>query len=303
MTTPPLAPPPAASVRPPTRVGAVVLVVIGSVLALMTLGLRAGGGFLMRAEQTPPDASGYLPSGPGSLSAQSYAIAPSSLDLNFSGRFWPVDQNALGKVRITVSGASPSGVFMGIAPRADALSYLNGVAYDGLSDLHFLPYRVTYTPHGGGAPASPPGSETFWQAQASGVGTQTLTWTVAQGQWIVVIMNSDGSRAVAADVSVGATAPFLFALALGLLISGGIALVLAVVLLSLGIVMLNRRQGGAPSPAGVPLPPPVPAQAAQLSYPLRFEGRLDEPVRRWLWLLKWILLIPHYIVLWFFFIA
>src|ERR1017187_807257 len=156
MTTPPLAPPPAASVRPPTRVGAVVLVVIGSVLALMTLGLRAGGGFLMRAEQTPPDASGYLPSGPGSLSAQSYAIAPSSLDLNFSGRFWPVDQNALGKVRITVSGASPSGVFMGIAPRADALSYLNGVAYDGLSDLHFLPYRVTYTPHGGGAPASPP---------------------------------------------------------------------------------------------------------------------------------------------------
>jgi hypothetical protein len=297
------APPPVAPGRPPSRVGAVLLVVIGSVLALMTLGLLAGGGFLMWADRTQRDASGYLTSGTGSLASPSYAIATSSLDLNFSGRFWPVDQNALGKVRITVSGASPTGVFIGIAPRADALSYLNGVAYDGLSDLHFLPYRVTYTPHGGGAPASPPGSETFWQAQASGVGTRTLTWTVAQGQWIVVIMNADGSRAVAADVSVGATAPFLFALALGLLISGGIALVLAVVLLSLGIVMLNRRQGGAPSPAGVPLPPPVPAQAAQLSYPLRFEGRLDEPVSRWLWLVKWILLIPHYIVLWFLFIA
>ena len=126
---------------------------------------------------------------------------------------------------------------------------------------------------------------------------------MAQGQWIVVIMNADGSRAIAADVSVGATAPFLFALALGLLVSGGIALLLAVVLLSVGIVLLNRRQGGALSPAGVPLPPPVPSRTAPLSYPLRFEGRLDEPVSRWLWLVKWILLIPHYIALWFLFIA
>ena len=45
-------------------------------------------------------------------------------------------------------------------------------------------------------------------------------------------MNADGSRGIAADVSVGATAPFLFAIALGLLIAGGVALVLAVLLLT-----------------------------------------------------------------------
>ncbi|MGD0193605.1 MAG: DUF4389 domain-containing protein [Candidatus Dormibacteria bacterium] len=46
-----------------------------------------------------------------------------------------------------------------------------------------------------------------------------------------------------------------------------------------------------------PLPPPV--STASLSYPLRIEGRLDEPLSRWLWLVKWVLLIPHYIALWF----
>jgi hypothetical protein len=43
--------------------------------------------------------------------------------------------------------------------------------------------------------------------------------------------------------------------------------------------------------------------ATPSAYPLRLEGQLDAPLSRWLWLFKWLLLVPHFIVLVFLWIA
>src|SRR4029077_20736013 len=227
--------------------GRVILIVLGSIGVLVGLALAAGGGFLLWADRTQRE-DGYLTTPSERFATQTYALTRTRLEIDTDGPGWLLNDSWFGKVRIR--GESPGGklLFIGIGPEAAVARYLGSVAHASVQDIDFDPFRVKYPPIAGGAPQAPPTEQRFWAASASGVGTQTVTWKVREGDWSVVLMNADGSRGVAADIDLGAKLSFLVWVAIGLLIGG--------VLVSVGsaalIVLAARRPRPPPAP---PAPP------------------------------------------------
>jgi hypothetical protein len=265
-------------------VGRIVLTVVGALLIVISLALGAGGGFLTWAYATQRDSEGFFTSKTHRFETATYAITSENVDLgvepgNNNGRW---DFGNLATVRFRVASSTDTPIFIGIAHERDLDRYLASVAHDEIDDVHFRPFRVTYRLQPGGPPSQPPSEQRFWVASAQGAGLERLEWKVQSGRWAVVVMNADGSRGVATDASVGAKSKWVLPLAIGLLSAFAFLLVLGSVLLVLGAVGLGRRVEEVPHPA---------------AHPVALDGRFDAQLSRWLWLVKWILLIPHFIVL------
>jgi hypothetical protein len=231
--------------------GRVVLIVLGGIGVLLGLALLAGGGFLLWADRTQRD-DGYLTTPTERFATPTYALTRTRLDVETNGADWVLNDNWFGKVRIRGESTGGKTLFIGIGPEADVARYLGSVAHSSVEDVEFDPFRVTYRPVAGGAPQGPPTDQRFWVASASGVGTQTLTWKVRDGDWSVVLMNADASRGVDADIDLGAKLSFLLWVSIGLLIGG-----VLVVGGSTALIVLaarTRRQPPAPpvTPSGGP---------------------------------------------------
>jgi hypothetical protein len=215
------APSPAMPARPrPAWSGwRIVLVVLGSLAALVGVAFAMGGGALMIGHLTQRDDDGYLTSPHESVASSGYAVTAEGIDLanlDDGGR-WLVEQG-LGHVRIRATSATSDPIFVGIAPETRLDRYLSGVAHDELDDVRAG--VNDYTTRSGGGPDVAPSDAPIWAASASGAGTQTLGWDARDGRWSVVVMNADGARAVAADVTVGAKLGVLPWIAAGLLLAG-----------------------------------------------------------------------------------
>jgi hypothetical protein len=270
--------------HPPT--GRIVLTVVGAVLIVVALVLGVVATAVIWAYATQRDASGFFTSDTGRFETTDYAIVSDEVDLGerpLRGRRGP-DIHDLATVRITVDAQGEAPVFVGIGPADDVDRYLHGVARAEIADVDLHPFGARYRFHDGSAPADPPVDQRFWAASADGTGPQTLRWDVESGHWTVVIMNADGAAGVGVDASVGVKADWVLPVGIGLAVAAAVLVALGAVLLAVGVAGLADRIETDPA-------------LAPGTYPVRLEGRLEEPLNRWLWLVKWFLLIPHLVVL------
>jgi hypothetical protein len=249
--------------------GRVILIVLGSIGALFGLALLAGGGFLLWADRTQRD-DGYVTTASERFATPTYALTRTRLEVDTDGPGWLLNDSWFGKVRIRGERPGAKMLFIGIGPEAAVAKYLGSVAHASVEDIDFDPFRVKYLPIAGGAPEGPPTEQRFWAVSASGVGTQTVTWKVRDGDWSVVLMNADGSRGIAADIDLGAKLSFLVWVAIGLLLGG----VLVVGGSTALIVLAARTRQQPPAP---PVPPTAGRESGSTPTPQPPDRSTEEP--------------------------
>ena len=259
--------------------GKILLTVFGSIGALVAVALLVGA-LVLGIAHTQRDADGFFTTSTERHATGAYALTHEGVRIGDVSELPNWVDERFGTVRVNATAGERTPLFVGIARTADVERYLHGVAHEQVADFDAARTRLV----AGGEPRGAPGGETFWAASTAGTGTQALEWELAEGTWSVVLMNADASRGVAADVELGARVGFLPAA----------AILVAILALLIGAASAAMLVFGLARPgAGGAVAPAAPAGA----YPVALEARLDESLSRWRWLVKWLLAIPHYVVL------
>jgi hypothetical protein len=274
--------------------GRIALLIAGVVLALVGFGAALGGAGIwwLHATQRSPD--GYLTSPTYRLETDGYALTAEEIHLGAPTRDDWVPWSGRIDVRFDVEAADAGPVFVGVAPRIEVDRYLTDVAHAEVTRLGPRGDDITYRSRPGTATPAAPVEQDFWEASAQGPGAQSMTWSAGPGSWALVVMNADASPGVVVGASGATPGGFLLPLGVALLVGGLLLLATATVL----VLVAAIRQ----SPQGAPTPAPADTRERTES-PVRLTGRLEAPLSRWLWLVKWLLLIPHLIVLFFLWIG
>lgn len=275
------------------RPGRIVLVLLGLLTGLLGLSMLAGGIALTWAHSQRDDA-GYYTSRVGAFATDGYAVTSGVFTIHSVE--WVPDA-FLGTVQVTVDSEDP--LFLGIGSESAVDRYLSEVPSAEVTRVDYTPYRVTYAERSGDRTPAAPGDQDFWLASTTGAGQQELTWEPRSGTFVLVLMNADAGAGVAADVTVGVRTDVLSPVGIGLLVVG-------LVLCILGTAMVVGGAAGPGSGSGDaghqvtarPYDPAAPTRPTDRpTYPMRFDGVPDAHLSRWLWLVKWLLALPHWLIL------
>lgn len=233
----------------------ILLLVFGSLLALLGLAVAIAGGAALIAYGVGRDSDGYFTTSTQRFQTVGRALVSEEVDLGSEGdAAGPVSLGDLANVRVRAEGAGGRAVFVGIGPRSEVAAYLDGVAYAEVTDVDYDPFKATYAPHLGARTPAPPAQQDFWAARASGPGQQTLDWELEGGTWSLVVMNANAAPVVAADLQLGVKIKILLPLGIGLLIGGLVVLGIGVTMIVFGA---RGGGGGGPPPAAAADGPPA----------------------------------------------
>ena len=214
--------------------GRIIALVAGSVLLVISLAFIAGGAILIWAG-TEQVHSGYVITSTAAYSTRGYALTSDPIDLHGLGLF-------VGEVRIRITSSDRSRpLFAGLAATSDVERYLGDVS-------HATVHGHDVTDHPGAMVPTAPAAALPWAAQAQGTGTLTLAWAVRDGDWMVVVMNTDARPGVSVRADVGISALALPWLAGGLLVDGLLTGLAAGALIVVPVRLASRRGPGTTSP-------------------------------------------------------
>ncbi|QGU08751.1 hypothetical protein COCCU_14305 (plasmid) [Corynebacterium occultum] len=310
---------PTSSAQRPARMRPLnwVLLVAGVLLTALGLGLTLGGAVLMSAESAQQDGQ-YLTLDPQRYQSTGHAITTPSLvlDPGESGTTGLPPLEELASIQVKVTPVVPDqAIFVGIGDASEVAAYLDDVPSAAIGGMTWtetgqLSGQWSWNSGTDGqlqdipgdrVPASP-ADQDFWAVSAMGTGTQEVTFDLQEGQWTLVVMNADATRPVWIDLQAGARTDLLNPVNPGLLITGLIALLLGLALLLLGTRGLGRDiDQPTPSPLAttgdIAGGHPTSGATRLAVHPLSFTGHLDTRLSRGLWLIKWLLAIPHYLIL------
>ncbi|KAB7744022.1 DUF4389 domain-containing protein [Nostocoides sp. F2B08] len=215
----PAAPPPPTPAGSRWTAGPVLSVIAGAVALAVGLGMATGAAAMLAARE-----DGFVTTPTMSVETEGYAVVTDVLRLEGVG----LDEG-LGQVRLRAEADDGREIFLGIGADDDVRAYLAGVERSVVRGP-WLPERSLP----GGPPASAPEDAT-WLASSSGPGRQELVLEPQEGSWLIVVMPTDLSTGLAAEVDAGAEFPWLepaagvlLALGLGLLLVGAGVIALGV---------------------------------------------------------------------------
>ncbi|HEU4320948.1 MAG TPA: hypothetical protein VFS66_12820 [Acidimicrobiia bacterium] len=227
----------------------VVLGVLSTILFVIAACLLAATIFLgwLHRTQTSPD--GFVTGPVVEMSTDGYAITSTDLDLGSFPDEW-LPSAVVGTFQVGARSAGDSSLFLGVGPSSEVDQFLADVSHAEVTRFGSQS-SLSYDEHAGSARPNPPSEVDFWVVNAEGPGQQTLDWEPEQGDWTLVVMNTDAAAGLDVSASIGAKTPWL---PVGIWVTGMLAVLIAIGAVVIAVIASRQTTTADASDAGTPKP-------------------------------------------------